>query len=76
MTLSPNAKKVLKHMREHRTISNSEALDLYRLLDLPGLILELRADGHQIRTVTMRNNHSASSPIIYVLENSNGPKAT
>lgn len=69
MTLSPMAKKILNHLREHKFLSQSEAIDLYKCLDLPGIVLELRADGQNIRVQHLTNTSNGTAYTIYRLEN-------
>jgi len=61
-------KKILAHLREHKTISPSEALDLYRCLDLPGIMLELKRDGQKIRVRSLPNTESGTPHVMYTLE--------
>lgn len=62
---------VLKHLRDHGSLSSVEAEAVYKIRRLASRIDELRQDGHPIASVC-RKDAVGQRYVKYALENTNG----
>jgi len=49
---------ILKHMRDHKTITSLEAVEKYRIMRLASRVSELRSRGYSIASEYVKNGKS------------------
>lgn len=58
--------KVLKHLKENKTITSWTAITEYRITRLSDVILRLRREGHNIATKMINGENSTYAKYIYL----------
>ena len=59
------AKNILAHLVQHKTITPLEALNQYGCFRLAAVILNLKKDGHEIETQIIKKNKKRFAQYIY-----------
>lgn len=59
LTLSPQAKTVLRHLEKGKTITPLECLMVYRISRLSDCIMKIRDAGHDVKTVMCADERGA-----------------
>ena len=62
------AKNILAHLLQHRTITPLEALNQYGCFRLAAVILNLKKDGHKIETQIIKKNKKRFAQYHYASE--------
>lgn len=57
LKVSPQARKVLRHLERHRSITPLEALGVYGIFRLAARVYELRREGFNVVTTIMRDEN-------------------
>lgn len=57
LNVSPQARKVLRHLERHRSITPLEALGVYGIFRLAARVYELRREGFNVVTTIMRDEN-------------------
>lgn len=57
LNVSPQARKVLRHLEKNRSITPLEALGVYGIFRLAARIYELRMEGFNVVTTIMRDDN-------------------
>lgn len=65
--LTPQARRVLKHLEKHRTITPLEAIGVYSIFRLASCIHEIRREGFNVKT-KLRRDDSKKTYAQYELE--------
>ena len=59
------AKNILAHLQQHKSITPLEALNQYGCFRLAAVILNLKKDGHEIETQIIKKNKKRFAQYIY-----------
>ena len=65
---STQLKQVLAHLKQGKTISQAEAIDLFNCYRLSAIIEKLRRQGYDIVTYNERNTNNAGTHARYELK--------
>lgn len=57
LNVSPQARKVLRHLEKNRSITPLEALGVYGIFRLAARVYELRKEGFDVITTYMRDDN-------------------
>lgn len=68
MPKKPQTQLILSHLKQYKTISPMEALNLYHCMRLARVVNDLRNQGHPIRTQMLTNTASGRSHALYMYE--------
>lgn len=58
LSVSPQARKILRHLEKHKSITPLEALGVYGVFRLAARVFELRREGFNVATMMMRDENA------------------